>query len=661
MTVLVRGAVNRGGQTKGTLHMRVVRLFRMFGTVASAGLLAGAMTVALEAGGSAPAGAVPTPIATCTFNGVANNGLVKNISPGSSLNISCSGLPDSTSVVVAEASALAGLLPSSQAIDEADTSALKFAESSATGTLSTTFTIPTTFAAADSNAKCPLTTAQVNAGLTGCAVAVAELSGTDFGDALLDYTSQPAPASPTLALGSSTAHAGDEVSVTDGAGPGNWWGNAFDNTDLNSSDIAVHGVQSGATTASVSAATYSIKVSKSGKVSGQKFTPPKLGGDFVVPCGVTGAQSVAVTEPNTSLIAGTVSASASLTVLPGTTPAITSISPTRGPSGGGNEVTIDGCNFTGATAVDFGTKAATNFTVTSDSSITAVAPAGTGTVNIVVHKGGATSTTSLATQYTYGFQGYDMVGGDGGVFAFGDAKDYGSLPGLGIKPNAPVVGEAVTTTGLGYYLAGADGGVFAFGDAKSEGSLPGLGVTPSKPIVGIGSPFTGGYWLVGSDGGVYAFGNVKYYGSLPGLGITPTSPIVGIAPTSDGLGYWLVGANGGVYAFGDAKYWGSLPGLGVTPAAPIAGITSNNDNGYLLVGADGGTFAFGVAKSEGSLPGLGVTPNKPIIGIVYPDEGGYWMIGADGGVYSFGDAKYMGSLPGIGVTPAAAITGTALA
>ena len=640
------------------MHMRVVRFF---GTVASAGLLTGALTVAVVAGGSSPAGAVPTPIATCTFNGVANNGLVTGVSAGGSLNISCSGLPDSTSVVVAEASPLAGLLPSSEASDEADLNALKFATSSSTGTLTTTYTLPTTFAANDPNAKCPPTTAQINAGMIGCAVAVAELSGTDFGDALMEYSSQPAPASPTLSLGSTTAHAGDQVSVADGAGPGNWWGNAFDQTALNSSDITVHGVQSGSTTAGVSAATYSIKTNKAGKVTSEKFTTPKLSGDFVVPCGVTGAQTVSVTEPDKSLITGTITASASLTVLPGTTPAITSIDPTRGPSGGGNSVTITGCNFTAATAVDFGNNAATSFTVNSDSSITAVAPAGSGMVNIVVHKGSASSTTSLATQYTYGFQGYDMVGADGGVFAFGDAKSEGSLPALGIKPSAPIVGEAVTTSGLGYYLAGADGGVFAFGDAKSAGSLPGLGVTPAKPVVGIASPFTGGYWLVGADGGVYAFGNVRYYGSLPALGITPSSPIVGIAPTSDGHGYWLVGANGGVYAFGDAKYMGSLPGLGVTPAAPITAMTPTNDNGYLLVGSDGGVFAFGNAKSEGSLPGLGVTPNMPVVGIVSPDEGGYWLIGADGGVYSFGDDKYMGSLPGLGITPAAAISGAALA
>jgi hypothetical protein len=37
--------------------------------------------------------------------------------------------------------------------------------------------------------------------------------------------------------------------------------------------------------------------------------------------------------------------------------------------------------------------------------------------------------------------------------------------------NAPIVGIAMTPTGLGYLLVAADGGVFAFGDAKFYGNV----------------------------------------------------------------------------------------------------------------------------------------------------------------------------------------------
>ncbi len=492
-------------------------------------------------------------------------------------------------------------------------------------------------------------------------MAVAELSGTDFGDALLDYTGQAAPAAPpTLALGSTTAKAGDQVNVMNGAPTGDWWGDVYSATSLKSSDITVGGISSGSTTANISAATYPVTVKKKGNTYGP-LTPSALSGAFTVPCGVTGHQTVTVTEPNTTPVSGTISASASLDVLPGTTPAVTALSPTGGPDAGGTSVTISGCNFTGAESVHFGATAAASFHVNSDNSITAVSPPGNGTVHVVVTgPGGSSSSTGGASEFTYGFLGYDLVGGDGGTFSFGDAVNYGSLPGLHVKPSAPIVGIATTSTGHGYWLVGADGGVYAFGDAKYHGSLPGLQIKPAQPIVGVvATSDMGGYWLVGADGGVYAFGDAKYYGSLPELRVTPNKPIVGIIRPDDG-GYLLVGGDGGVFAFGDARDLGSLPGLEVTPSKPIVGIAyTAGSGGYWMVGADGGIYAFGDAKYLGSLPGLKVTPNKPIVAIVSPDDGGYWSVGADGGVYSFGDAKYFGSLGNRVLS--AAIAGSGLA
>ncbi|MEY4953873.1 MAG: hypothetical protein RL299_2297 [Pseudomonadota bacterium] len=82
-------------------------------------------------------------------------------------------------------------------------------------------------------------------------------------------------------------------------------------------------------------------------------------------------------------------------------PTVTSISPTGGPASGGTGVTINGTNFTGASAVSFGVTPATSFTVVSAIRINAVAPAGTGTVNVRVTTGAGTSATSAANQFTY--------------------------------------------------------------------------------------------------------------------------------------------------------------------------------------------------------------------------------------------------------------------
>ena len=161
---------------------------------------------------------------------------------------------------------------------------------------------------------------------------------------------------------------------------------------------------------------------------------------------------------------------------------------------------------------------------------------------------------------------------------------------------------AATPDGKGYWMAGADGGVYAFGDAGFYNSLPGLGVTPNAPIVGMAATPDGkGYWLVGADGGVFAFGDAGYDNSLPGEHVTPNKPIVGIARTNNGAGYWMTGADGGVYAFGDAGFYGSMGG--VTLNAPVVGMTTDVvTGGYWLGAQDGGIFSFN-APFHGSVGG----------------------------------------------------------
>ncbi len=84
-------------------------------------------------------------------------------------------------------------------------------------------------------------------------------------------------------------------------------------------------------------------------------------------------------------------------------PVVSSLSSASGASGGGYTVTITGESFTGATAVSFGSVAATSFTVNSDTSITATVPAqpiGT-VVDVTVTTSVCTSPTSTADQFSY--------------------------------------------------------------------------------------------------------------------------------------------------------------------------------------------------------------------------------------------------------------------
>ena len=84
-------------------------------------------------------------------------------------------------------------------------------------------------------------------------------------------------------------------------------------------------------------------------------------------------------------------------------PTVTGVSPTNGPPGGTNTVTVSGTGFTGATAVDFGTSnPGTSIDVISSTSLTVVAPSGSGTVDVTVTTPNGTSAVNAPSdQYTY--------------------------------------------------------------------------------------------------------------------------------------------------------------------------------------------------------------------------------------------------------------------
>jgi alpha-tubulin suppressor-like RCC1 family protein len=82
-------------------------------------------------------------------------------------------------------------------------------------------------------------------------------------------------------------------------------------------------------------------------------------------------------------------------------PVVTGISPVSGPTSGGTTVTISGGNLAGATAVTFGSTEASSFTIESASTITATAPAGSGTVDVRVTTPAGTSAARSTDRFTY--------------------------------------------------------------------------------------------------------------------------------------------------------------------------------------------------------------------------------------------------------------------
>ena len=113
---------------------------------------------------------------------------------------------------------------------------------------------------------------------------------------------------------------------------------------------------------------------------------------------------------------------------------------------------------------------------------------------------------------------------------------------------------AATPTGNGYWLAASDGGIFAFGDARFFGSTGDIEL--ASPITDMGPTADGnGYWLVAEDGGVFTFGNARYTGSAGAVPLPHR--VVGMAPghsdrSPQDMEYWLVTAGGSVMGYGDA-------------------------------------------------------------------------------------------------------------
>jgi SpoIID/LytB domain protein len=234
-----------------------------------------------------------------------------------------------------------------------------------------------------------------------------------------------------------------------------------------------------------------------------------------------------------------------------------------------------------------------------------------------------------------GTNGYWVVAANAGVYAFGNAPNYGSMAGHPL--NQPVVGMAPTADNAGYWEVASDGGVFDFGDARFYGSTGNIRL--NRPVIGMASsPTSKGYWLYAGDGGVFEFGDAHFYGSTGNIRLN--QPVVGMASTADGHGYWLVASDGGVFEFGDAHFYGSTGNIRLNQ--PVVGMVPTRDgHGYWLVGRDGGIFEFGDAAFLGSLPGRGISDT--IVSVTpTADGGGYLMVSAAGRIYNFGDAPYYG-------------------
>lgn len=193
---------------------------------------------------AAPAQATPLGGSTsnCSYSNAAtpaNPAAVLDVTPGSTINISCAAgsFAASSTIVIVESSGLAGIVsPSSANINDVDLGAFGVASAGSDGSLSSSFTVPGAFSASDTNAACPPTQDQINAGLTCELVLISLSSGlTPVNEAMLVYQGQGKPNLPTLHATVSSLDGVKTITVSDAPGacptpPTDtshcWWGAA---------------------------------------------------------------------------------------------------------------------------------------------------------------------------------------------------------------------------------------------------------------------------------------------------------------------------------------------------------------------------------------------------------------------------------------------------
>jgi methionine-rich copper-binding protein CopC len=254
-----------------------------------------------------------------------------------------------------------------------------------------------------------VTSVSPNAGRTGGANTVT-ITGTGFtGATAVDFGATPAPAfrvnsDTSITAGSPAGSVGTvDITVTT---PG---GTSATSAADQFSYVLPATVTSVSPNAGPTAGGTSVTVTGTGFTTA---TAVHFGGTAATTFTVNSPTTISVVSPAGS--AGTVditvtNAGGTSTTSPAdrftydAVPTVTSVSPNAGPIAGGATVTITGTGLTGTTAVNFGGTAATSFIVHSNTSITAVSPAGSvGTVvDITVTTPGGTSVTSSVDQFTY--------------------------------------------------------------------------------------------------------------------------------------------------------------------------------------------------------------------------------------------------------------------
>ena len=249
-----------------------------------------------------------------------------------------------------------------------------------------------------------------------------------------------------------------------------------------------------------------------------------------------------------------------------TIPSVTSLSATSGSNTGGTSITITGTNFTGVNAVEFGGVAATSYTVNSVTSITAITPAGTGTVDVQVFNASGVSQYNSADLYTY----------------------VSPVTVTGLSPTQGVAagGNSVTITGTDF----STGATVMFGSTAATGVV----VNSSTSITAVAPAGSGTVNVtVTTYQGTSAINSSDLYTYEPPPTVTGVSPATG--SVTGGTSVTLTGAG---FASGMTVKFGSTAATSVTVSSSTSATATSPSNSS----PDGGVVIVSATTVDGTSP-----------------------------------------------------------
>ncbi len=277
-------------------------------------------------------------------------------------------------------------------------------------------------------------------------------------------------------------------------------------------------------------------------------------------------------------------------------PTVTAVSPNSGGTVGGTLVTITGSNFSSASAVTFGSTAATSFTVMSATTILATAPSATaGTVDVTVTTPSGTSSTSSADHFTW------------------STTSAPTVTGLGTTSGGTAGGTVVLITGTGFSAASAvNFGSFSATFVVNSATQI-TAVAPSQASGTVDITVTNGAGTSATSSSDHFTYSASSAPSVTGISSNPSPTAGGSVVTITGSGFtgtvevyfgsvpaasFTVVTNGTIFAVAPAESAGTVDITVITPSGTSS--TSSADHFAYATPATLWVFSGGLSTTHGT-------------------------------------------------------------